>query len=88
MRGIFWEAGAWEDYLEIQTQKPLLKRVNMLIKDIQRNGYLCSYGKPERLSNDLSGLASVRIDKKHRLVFSVDSERVAITECGGHYGDH
>ncbi len=55
MRGIFWEAGAWEDYLEIQTQKPLLKRVNMLIKDIQRNGYLCSYGKPERLSNDLSG---------------------------------
>lgn len=88
MRGIFWQAGAWEGYLEIQAQKSLLKRVNTLIKDIQRNGYLCSYGKPERLGSGLSGLASVKIDKKNRLVFHVEYDRVSIVECGGHYGDH
>ena len=49
-----------------------MKKVNALIKDIQRNGYKCSYGKPEMLRNILSGLASVKIDKKNRLVFSVD----------------
>ena len=87
-RGIFWYAGAWDGYLDMQDQKSLLKKVNTLIKDIQRNGYLCSYGKPERLASNLSGLASVRIDKKNRLVFSVECDRVNIIECGSHYGDH
>ena len=87
-RGIFWYAGAWDGYLDMQDQKSLLKKVNTLIKDIQRNGYLCSYGKPERLASNLSGLASVRIDKKNRLVFRVDDLQVSIVECGSHYGDH
>ena len=87
-RGIFWYAGAWDGYLDMQDQKSLLKKVNTLIKDIQRNGYLCSYGKPERLASNLSGLASVRSDRKNRLVFSVEIDRVNIIECGSHYGDH
>ncbi len=88
MRGIFWYAGAWDGYLDIQSERKLLKKVNTLIKDIQRKGYLCSYGKPERLASNLSGLASVRIDKKNRLVFSVEVDRVNIIECGSHYGEH
>lgn len=88
MRGIFWYPNAWEDYVDMQSEKHLLKRVNGLIKDIQRNGYKCSSGKPEMLRNILSGLASVKIDKKNRLVFSVDDLQVSIVECGSHYGDH
>lgn len=88
MRGIFWLPDAWESYLVIQTQKTLLKRVNTLIKDIQRNGYKCSYGKPEMLSNVLTGVASVRIDHKNRLLFRVEAEQISIIECGGHYHDH
>lgn len=88
MRGIYWTARAWSSYVEVQTQKKILAKVNTLIKDIQRNGYDCSYGKPERLRSNLTGLASVRIDQKNRLVFRVDDEKVIITECGTHYGDH
>ena len=33
---ILWDERAWEEYLEWQTQdKKTLKRINMLIKDIQ-----------------------------------------------------
>ncbi len=88
MRGVFWHSEAWEDYTEQQTQRQFIKKVNALIKDIQRNGYRCSYGKPEMLKGHLEGYASVKIDKKNRLVFSVDDLQVSIVECGGHYGDH
>lgn len=88
MRGVFWTPGAWDDYVGVQKDRKLLKRVNTLIKDIQRNGYKCSFGKPEMLRNVMSGLASVRSDKKNRLVFSVDDLQVSIVECGSHYGDH
>lgn len=40
------------------------------------------------LRYDLFGLASVRIDKKNRLVFRVDKEKIDIAQCGGHYQDH
>ena len=54
----------------------------------QLHGYDCSYGMPEKLRNILSGLASVRIDKKDRLVFRVEDSQVIIFECGSYYGDH
>ena len=88
MRGIYWHPDAWDDYVDIQPERKLLKKINALIKDIQRNGYKCSSGKPEMLKYDMSGLASVRIDKKNRLVFRVDDLQVCIVECGSHYGDH
>ena len=88
MRGIYWHPDAWDNYVDSQPQKSFLKKVNALIKDIQRNGYICSYGKPEMLKGHLQGYASVRIDKKNRLVFSVDDLQVSIVECGSHYGDH
>ena len=80
MRGIFWHSEAWTGYTDIQSQKSTLKKVNALIKDIQRNGYKCSYGKPEMLKGDLQGYARVRIDKKNRLVFQVDDFQVTIIE--------
>jgi toxin YoeB len=34
---------AWEDYLYWQQQdRKILKRINMLLKDIERNGYRCT----------------------------------------------
>ncbi|EGW40294.1 Txe/YoeB family addiction module toxin, partial [Desulfosporosinus sp. OT] len=44
-----WHDEAWEDYLYWQTQdKKTLKRINQLLKDIDRNGY-DGIGKPEPL---------------------------------------
>ena len=50
-----WSDHAWEDYLYWQTQdKKILKRINQLIKDIDRNGYE-GIGKPEPLKYELQG---------------------------------
>ena len=57
-----WDDEAWEDYLYWQTQdKKTLKRINQLLKDIDRNGY-DGIGKPEMLSGNLAGYCSRRID--------------------------
>lgn len=48
-----WSDEAWEDYLYWQSQdKKTLKRINLLIKDIERNGCLCGIGKPEALTDN------------------------------------
>ena len=87
MRGVYWQADAWEEYIEIQKDRSLTERINLLIKDIMRNGYRVSYGKPEMLKGDFSGYASIRIDKKNRLIFKVSASEVIILSCTGHYGD-
>lgn len=83
-----WTDRAWEDYLYWQTQdKKTLKRVNQLIRDIERNGY-DGIGKPEPLKGDLSGWWSRRIDDGNRIVYRLkDDETVEITQCKGHYND-
>lgn len=44
---ITWYSAAWDDYTDWQKQdKKTLKRINELIKDIERNGY-AGIGKPE-----------------------------------------
>ena len=82
-----WHDSAWSDYEWWQSQdKKTLKRINALIKDIERNGYNC-IGKPEMLQGDLAGKWSVRIDDKHRLVFMIDNGNLVIVTCKGHYDD-
>lgn len=66
---LLWEEEAWEDYTFWQTQdKKTLKRINMLIKDMQRNIFE-GIGKPEPLKGDLSGYWSKRIDDSNRIVY-------------------
>ena len=44
---LMWDEDAWEEYLYWQTQdKKTLKRVNLLLKDIQRNVFE-GIGEPE-----------------------------------------
>ena len=82
-----WHDEAWEEYLHWQTQdKKTLKRINELLKSIDRNGYNC-IGKPEPLTGDLAGYWSVRIDEKNRIVFKVKEEHLEILQCGSHYRD-
>lgn len=88
MLGVFWEPDAWDEYVEMQIDKAFLKRIHKLIKDVQRNGYQCSYGKVEFLNGNYSGYASLRIDSKNRLVFYVSEKSVNIVTCKGHYDDH
>lgn len=76
---------AWEDYLYWQqTDKRLLKRINQLIKDIERHPFE-GIGKPEPLKFELSGRWSRRIDQEHRLVYRVEENVIYIQQCRGHY---
>jgi toxin YoeB len=78
---------SWEDYLYWNTyDKSKVKRINQLIKEIQRHPYTGS-GKPEALRNKLSGLWSRRIDLEHRLIYRIKDPYVEIVKCRSHYGE-
>ncbi len=77
---------AWEDYLWFQEHdRRLLKRVNVLIKDIVRTP-IEGIGKPEPLKGNLSGYWSRRINDEHRLVYTTTPTDVVIIACRYHYG--
>jgi toxin YoeB len=42
-------------------------------------------GKPEPLKYALSGCWSRRIDQEHRIVYSVEEEKIRILSCRFHY---
>ena len=84
---LLWEDCAWEDYLFWQSQdKKTLKRINSLIKDIQRSTFE-GVGKPEPLKGNLSGLWSRRIDETNRIVYFEEDGIIYIVSCRGHYED-
>jgi len=66
-----WSDKSWDDYLSWQVQdKKILKRINELIKDIERNGLAKGIGKPELLRYHKAW--SRRINHEHRLVYNFD----------------
>lgn len=76
---------AWDDYVYWQSQdKKTLKRINQLLRDIDRNGY-DGIGKPEPLGEKLAGYWSRRIDEKNRLVYRIQGENIEIAQCRTHY---
>ncbi len=82
---LLWEERAWEDYCYWQSQdKKTLKRINMLIKDIQRNNFI-GIGKPEPLKENLTGYWSRRIDSTNRVVYTISNDSIIIISCKGHY---
>lgn len=81
-----WTDEAWNDYIYWQGQdKKTLKKINQLIKDIERNGNLDGIGKPEPLLGNLQGFYSRRINEQDRLVYVVDGEGLNIISCRYHY---
>lgn len=84
---LLWEDRAWEDYLYWQRQdKKTLKRINAILKDMQRGGF-DGLGKPEPLKENLSGLWSRRIDEANRIVYYEKDDIIYILACRGHYDD-
>lgn len=82
-----WAPEAWNDYVWWQTQdRKTLKRINSLIKDIERGSMYEGIGKPEPLRGELSGFWSRRIDDKNRLVYRVRGGHIEIASCRSHYG--
>ena len=82
---VLWSEKAWAEYCDWQTQdKKTLKRINALIRDIQR-GNDSGIGKAEQLKGNLSGYSSKRINEFNRLVYKIEDDVVIIIQCKGHY---
>lgn len=76
---------AWGDYLFWQAKdRATLKRINTLLKDIQRSPFE-GVGKPEPLKHNLAGFWSRRIDEEHRLVYAVQDDTILVAQCRYHY---
>ncbi|MBR0491228.1 MAG: Txe/YoeB family addiction module toxin [Clostridia bacterium] len=86
MNNIFSEE-AWEEYTYWQIKdRTMLKKINDLIKDINRNGLSKGLGKPEPLKYRKAW--SRRITQEHRLVYNLDENKdLIIISCKGHYID-
>jgi len=79
---------AWEEYISWQSEdKKILRKINELIKDIQRHPFE-GLGKPEPLKFDLAGLWSRRIEREHRLVYQVIDEELFVYSCKYHYNKY
>ena len=75
----------WEDYLWFQqNDKAGLKRINLLIKSIQREP-IDGLGKPEPLKHNLSGFWSRRVTGEHQLVYAVEDDEIRVVMCRYHY---
>lgn len=85
-RSVLFTPHAFEDYQYWQAKdKKMTKRINQLLKSIDREGALDGIGKPEKLKGNLSGLYSRRIDIEHRLVYTIEEDQISIISCRYHY---
>ena len=68
--------------------KATLKKLQQLLNELREHPFLGT-GQPELLKHELAGLYSRRINKKHRLVYSVEEEQVIVyvLSAWSHYGD-
>ena len=86
MSRISFSENAWEEYLYWQAMdKKILKKINKLLKEIQRTPF-DGEGKPEPLKRSPDSW-SRRINEKDRLVYEVKDDNIIVIQCKGHYKD-
>ncbi len=82
---IIFTPTAWEQYTEWQREdKKIVKRINELIKSIDREGLAQGIGKPKPLK--YRKVWSRRITDEHRLTYNFDvNQNLIIYTCKYHY---
>ena len=82
---LLFSENAWEDYQYwLKTDKKILQRINMLIKDASRNPFE-GPGKPEPLKHALAGYWSRRINDEHRFVYKPTQDALLIAQLRYRY---
>ena len=81
-----WTDDGWADYVYWQTEdKRTLKKINSLIRSIERDGPLKGEGHPEPLKYRPG--YSRTINEKDRLVYDIENGELIILSCRSHYED-
>ncbi|WP_037028116.1 Txe/YoeB family addiction module toxin [Psychromonas aquimarina] len=81
---VFFTPHGWEDYTSWAGDAKKMQRINDLI-DAAKLSPLVGIGKPERLSGDLKGYYSRRIDSAHRLIYKIIDGNLCIVSAKFHY---
>jgi toxin YoeB len=81
---IAFTSHGWADYTSWAGDRKTLLRLNRMITEAARDPG-AGIGKPERLSGDLSGCWSRRIDQEHRLVCTVDGDQLVVLQARYRY---
>lgn len=74
----------WEDYCSWVNERAILRRINRMIEEAARDPGT-GIGKPERLSQNLSGYWSRRITEEHRLVHRFKDDELIVVQARYHY---
>ena len=69
-----------------RTNKSIIKKIESLLISMKETPF-SGIGHPEALKRNLSGYWSRRINKEHRIVYSVDDDVITIYSFRGHYSD-
>ena len=77
------DALADQEYFRQHTPKTA-EKIRQLIKDIMQTPY-SGLGKPEPLKHGLAGYWSRRINREHRLVYTVEGDTLYVASCRYHY---
>ena len=87
MSKICFAEDGWQEYLYWQNaDKKTVKKINNLLRSIERDGAMVGEGKPEKLKHR-TGIFSRRIDDSNRLEYKVDDDIITVLKCRSHYGD-
>lgn len=79
-----------KEYKEWETSNPnTVNKIDELIEDIFKNGFLYGKGKPEKLKHYKNPVRFSRtISKNDRLVYCNNGGDLLIISCKGHYDDN
>lgn len=68
--------------------RSVLKKLQRLLNELREHP-TTGTGQPEKLKHDLAGSYSRRINRKHRLVYSINEQVVTVyvLSAWSHYGD-
>ena len=78
-----------KEYKSWETSNPnTVDKIDELIADIIKNGFLKGIGKPEKLKHYKNPVRFSRhIDKGNRLVYCKNGKDLLVISCKGHYED-
>jgi len=86
---LYFTDEAKKDLAGLKKNEPAaFKKVKTLLTELQQHP-MTGTGKPKPLGYGYRGFFSRRITKKHRLVYSIDDEKITvlIIAASGHYQD-
>lgn len=86
MRSLVFEGKTWATYEKLRTRdKRLHNALRVILKEMLRNDPATGTGKPEALSQNLTGYWSRRLSQKDRVIYKFDERYIYIFAIGGHY---